>query len=119
MQYGAPCACRTRKQVPYNCTPVAGGPPAPGRRGSSDQFSKPSADLLKSQALKSTRHSGSDYFKVLPISTQQDNVVPLFFLRRDLFFRTRSLLFTCISWTSLWYLAKVVSSFDYVAAACF
>jgi hypothetical protein len=67
MQYGAPCACRTRKQTPYNRTPVPGGPPAPGRRGSSDQSPKPSADLLKSQALQTTRHSGSDY---LPTSNK-------------------------------------------------
>jgi hypothetical protein len=54
-----------------------------------------------------------------PISTQQDNGVPLFLLRRDLFFRTKSSLFTCISWTSLWYLETAVSSFDCMAAACF
>jgi hypothetical protein len=40
-------------------------------------------------------------------------------LRRDLFFRTKSSLFACISWTSLWYLAKAVSSFYCMAAACF
>jgi hypothetical protein len=43
----------------------------------------------------------------------------LFLLQRDLFFRTKSPLFACISWMSLWYLAKAVSSFDYMAAACF
>jgi hypothetical protein len=32
-----------------------------------------------------------------PISTQQDQGVPLFLLRRDLFLRTRSSLFACIS----------------------
>jgi hypothetical protein len=36
-----------------------------------------------------------------------------------LFFRTRSSLFACISWTSLWYLAKAVSNFDYMATVCF
>jgi hypothetical protein len=61
MQYGAPCACRTRKQAFYNRTLVPGGPPAPGRRDFSDQSPKPSANLLKSQALQSTRHGGSDY----------------------------------------------------------
>jgi hypothetical protein len=34
------------------------------------------------------RQSGSDSFEVLPISTQHINGVPLFLLRRDLFFRT-------------------------------
>jgi hypothetical protein len=30
-------------------------------------------------------------------------IVPLFLLRRDLFFRTSSSLFACMSWISLWY----------------
>jgi hypothetical protein len=32
------------------------------------------------------------------MGTQQDKGVPLFLLRRDLFFRTSSSLFACISW---------------------
>jgi hypothetical protein len=43
----------------------------------------------------------------------------LFLLRSDLFFRTKSSLFACISWISLWYLTKAISSLDYMAAACF
>jgi hypothetical protein len=45
----------------------------------------------------------SDYYKVLPISTRQVNGIPLFLLRSDLFFRTSSSLFGCISCTSLCY----------------
>jgi hypothetical protein len=45
--------------------------------------------------------------------------IPLFLLRRPLFFRTKSSPFACNSKTSLWYLAKTASSFDYMAAACF
>jgi hypothetical protein len=43
----------------------------------------------------------------------------LFLLRSDLFFRTKSSPFSCISWMSLWYLVKAASNFDYIAAACF
>jgi hypothetical protein len=35
------------------------------------------------------------------MGTQRDNGEPLFLLRRDLFFRTSSSLFACISWISL------------------
>jgi hypothetical protein len=47
------------------------------------------------------RHSGSDYLKLPSTSTRQGGRVPLFLLRRDLFFRTRSSLFAYISWMSL------------------
>jgi hypothetical protein len=47
------------------------------------------------------KQGGSDYCKVLPMGTRQDGSVPLFLLRSDLFFRTGSLLFACISWTLL------------------
>jgi hypothetical protein len=52
MQYGALCACHTRKQAPYNRTPVPGGPLALGRKGFSDRSLKPSADRPWSQALQ-------------------------------------------------------------------
>jgi hypothetical protein len=59
----------------------------------------------------------------LPLDLQQvpnkTSRVPLFLLRRDLFFRTKSSLFACISWMLLRYLAKAVSSFDYMATVCF
>jgi hypothetical protein len=47
------------------------------------------------------KKGGSDYCKVLSMGTQQDNSVPLFLLRSDLFFRTNSSLFACMSLTSL------------------
>jgi hypothetical protein len=49
---------------------------------------------------------GLDHFKPPPMGTQQDSSAPLFLLRSDLFFRTNSSLFACMSWTSLWYWAK-------------
>jgi hypothetical protein len=59
----------------------------------------------------------------LPLDLQQlpnkSNGVPLFLLRRLLFFRTKSSPFACNSWVSLWYLAKAASSLSYMAAACF
>jgi hypothetical protein len=45
----------------------------------------------------------SNYYRVLPISTRQVSGIPLFLLWSDLFFRTSSSLFACISWTRLWY----------------
>jgi hypothetical protein len=47
------------------------------------------------------KQGGTDYCKVLPMGTRQDSSVPLFLLQSDLFFRTSSSLFACISWTSL------------------
>jgi hypothetical protein len=37
------------------------------------------------------------------MGTRKDNNVPLFLLRSDVFLRTSSSLFACMSWTSLWY----------------
>jgi hypothetical protein len=54
----------------------------------------------------------TDYYRVLPKNTRQVSGIHLFLLRRDLFLRTISSLFACISWTSLWYWAKAPSSFD-------
>jgi hypothetical protein len=62
----------------------------------------------------------SDYCKVPSISTRQDDCrIPLFFWHNDLFFRTKSSLFACISCTSLWYWAKAQSSLDCNMVECF
>jgi hypothetical protein len=41
--------------------------------------------------------AGLDHFKPPPMGTRQDSSAPLFLLRSDLFFRTSSLLFACMS----------------------
>jgi hypothetical protein len=46
------------------------------------------------------------------MGTRQDSSVPFFLLRSDLFLRTSSSLFAYMSWTSLWYWVKALSSFD-------
>jgi hypothetical protein len=43
------------------------------------------------------RQSGSDYLKLPSTSTRQGGRVPLFLLRGDLFFHTRSSFFACMS----------------------
>jgi hypothetical protein len=47
------------------------------------------------------KQGGLDYRKTSPIGTRRDSTVPLFLLWSDLFFRTSSSLFACMSWTSL------------------
>jgi hypothetical protein len=78
-----------------------------------------SCSTWPSSSATQQQHSGSR----LPLDLQQladkSSGVPLFLLRRSLFFHTKSSPFACNSWISLWYLAKAASSFDYTAAACF
>jgi hypothetical protein len=66
-----------------------------------------------------TRCSGLDYLSTSKQLPNKPSGIPLFLLRSILFLRTKSSLFACMSWTSLWYLEKAVSSLDCMAAACF
>jgi hypothetical protein len=80
----------------------------------------PSAGLPRPRYLQKSKSLCQATARVLAISTQQvGGGIPLFFWHNDLFLRIKSLLFACISCTSLWYWAKAPSSLDYIMAACF
>jgi hypothetical protein len=80
----------------------------------------PSAGLLGPQDLQKLKNTCQTTAKAPSISTRQaDGGIPLFFWRNDLFFRTKSSLFACISCTLLWYWVKSPSSLDCNMPECF